>query len=99
MSSKSSHTTTDHDDIRQWVEERGGFPATVETTEEGGEAGVLRIDFPGYSGGESLRRISWDEFFRKFDQADLAFVYQDRTSEGEISRFSKFVKRETADIR
>ena len=46
----SSHTTTDHDEIRKWAEARGGKPATVKRTESDGEAGVLRIDFPGYSG-------------------------------------------------
>jgi hypothetical protein len=49
-SSSKSHTTTDQ--IKRWVEERGGKPATVKGTEK--EAGVLRIDFPGYSGEDSL---------------------------------------------
>src|SRR4051794_34732042 len=47
MAESESKTTTDHDEIRRWAEERGGRPATVEGTEGGGEdAGVLRIDFP-----------------------------------------------------
>ncbi|MGH9970628.1 MAG: hypothetical protein ACREBG_22955 [Pyrinomonadaceae bacterium] len=34
MSSESgSKVTTDHEDIRQWVEERGGHPARVKGTE------------------------------------------------------------------
>ena len=88
-----SKTTTDHKVIRKWVEERGGYPATVKATEKGDEAGILRIDFPGYSGKESLERISWDEFFDKFEEKKLAFLYQDTTSSGEQSRFSKFVSR------
>ncbi len=91
-----SRTTRDHDTIRRWAEERGGYPATVERTERGGEPGVLRIDFPGYSGEESLERISWEEFFRKFDEKNLVFLYQDETREGEQSRFYKFVSEETA---
>lgn len=87
-------TTTDHAEIRRWVEERGGYPATVIGTERNNdEAGVLRIDYPGYSGEGRLERISWDEFFDKFDQANLAFLYQDETKGGGPSRFSKLIRR------
>ncbi len=91
--SQESKTTTDHEEIRRWVEDRGGFPATVEGTGDEEDPGLLRIDFPGYSGQQSLRRISWEEFFDKFDEKALAFLYQDETSKGETSRFSKFVRR------
>jgi hypothetical protein len=80
----------DHDEIRQWVETRGGFPATVSGTERGSEAaGLLRIDFPGFSGEESLERIDWEEFFEKFDEANLAFLCDQRAG----SKFNKFVAR------
>jgi len=93
--SKSSKVTTDHDAIRRWAEERGGKPAAVKRTHEAGEeTGILRIDFPGYSGRESLEEISWDEFFEKFDDASLALVYEDETSEGEKSNFNKLVRRD-----
>lgn len=84
----SSNTTTNHDEIREWVEERDGRPAIVRTK---GEGGVLRIDF-----GEpesNLEEIEWEEFFRVFDESDLAFLYQDETSAGKESRFNKFVQR------
>jgi hypothetical protein len=90
-SSGKSHTTTDHEEIKRWVEERGGKPATVKGT--GKEAGVLRIDFPGYSGGDSLEEISWEDFFTKFDESNLQFLYQEQTSSGEQSRFNKFISR------
>lgn len=90
-------STTDHEVIKKWVEERGGHPATVKGTSGGDEAGVLRIDFPGYSGEESLEEISWEKFFEKFDEKNLAFLYQDQTRSGEQSRFFKFVSRETAE--
>ncbi len=93
----SSHTTTDHNEIRKWAEERGGKPATIKRTESDGEASVLRIDFPGYSGAGSLEEISWEEFFAKFDEKNLSFLYQDTTSSGEESRFFKLVSRETAE--
>lgn len=92
----SSKTTTDHEVIKRWVEERGGHPATVKGTGDGDEAGVLRIDFPGYSGEGRLEKISWEEFFEKFDEKKLAFLYQDETSGGKESRFFKFVSQDTA---
>jgi anaerobic selenocysteine-containing dehydrogenase len=42
---------------------------------------VLRFDFPGYRGKDKLEPISWDEFFKKFDEKKLVFLYQDRTAE------------------
>jgi len=88
----TSKLTTNHDKIRNWAEERGGQPSTVKNPGSG--VGILRIDFPGYSGEDSLQHISWDDFFRKFDEAGLAFIYQEQTSEDKQSRFCKFVSRE-----
>ena len=93
--SGSSKITTDHNIIRKWAEDRGAKPASVKGT-GGDDIGVLRLMFPGYSAGrsQSLREISWDEFFRKFDENNLAFIYQDETSQGEKSNFNKFIKRQ-----
>lgn len=88
-----SKTTTDHEEIRQWAEARGGKPACVKGTGGKGDAGMLRLDFPGYSGADSLEDISWEEFFEKFDESDLALLYQDKTKEGRKSNFNKLVAR------
>lgn len=90
--SHESKTTTDHNQIRRWVEERGGHPAIVKGTERGGSA-LLRVDYPGYSGEDTLEEIDWDEFFEIFDENKLAFLFQERTEDGKQSRFSKFVER------
>jgi hypothetical protein len=87
-----SKTTTDHDTIRRWVEERDGKPASVRGTGDG-DAGVLRIDFPGGAGQDELEHISWDEWFEKFDQNNLAFLYQEEKKSGEGSTFFKLVSR------
>jgi hypothetical protein len=92
MSDADGRTTTDHDEIREWVEARDGQPAHVEGTDDDGD-GVLRIDFPDEGEDESLERISWDEFFDAFEENDLAFLYQEETNEGEESYFCKFVGR------
>jgi hypothetical protein len=40
-----------------------------------------------------LEHISWDEWFEKFDRADLAFPYQEHTASGEDSTFVELVRR------
>ena len=90
--SHESNVTTDHEEIRNWVEERDGHPAIVKGTEKGGSA-LLRIDYPGFSGEDRLEEITWDEFFEIFDENNLAFLYQEKTEDGGLSRFSKFVSR------
>lgn len=89
-----SKTTTDHDEIRRWVEEHDGTPASVRgTASDGDDAGVLRIDFPGGAGEDELEHLDWDEWFDKFDENGLAFLYQEQKASGEDSTFFKLVRR------
>jgi hypothetical protein len=88
----ASKKTTDHETIRRWAEERGGRPARVRDTGSGDDPGVLRIDFN--EPDERLEQIPWDEFFQKFEEQRLAFLYQDETAGGQESRFFKFVRRD-----
>ncbi len=90
-----SKTTTDHKTIQEWVESRGGHPARVIGTGNDNDPGMLRIDFPGYSGEGRLEPISWDEWFEKFDEKGLAFLYQDEKKDGQESRFWKLISPET----
>ena len=89
--------TTDHKTIREWAEARGGKPARVKGTGGKNDVGILRIDFPGYSGEDSLEEISWDDFFKKFEESELALVYQERTAGGERSNFNKLVSRHSVE--
>lgn len=86
----------DHDEIREWAEERGAHPSCVRGTGKKGDLGVLRLDFPGYTGPEKLQEISWDDFFAKFDERGLSLLVQDKTARGQTSNFNKLVSRETA---
>ena len=90
-----SNTTTDHDTIRRWAEERDGQPAHVRGPGDGDDAGILRIDFPGGAGEDTLEHIFWDEWFEKFDDKQLAFLYQEEKKSGEGSTFFKLVTRES----
>ena len=91
----NAKSTTNHNEIRRWVSERGGQPARVKGTERGNDPGLLRIDYPGFSGEETLEAISWEEFFKGFDSHGLAFLYQDEPE----SRFSKLIDRDSAEAR
>ncbi|MFP4094903.1 MAG: hypothetical protein ACLFUB_10480 [Cyclobacteriaceae bacterium] len=87
----SSKQTTDHKEIKQWTESRDGVPTVIEGTENKGSGeGLLRIHFPKASSDDNFKEISWDEFFKEFDDKDLAFVYQDDKD----STFHKLVSRE-----
>ncbi len=81
-----SLVTTDHEVIRKWAKARRAVPATVAGTEHDGHLGVLRFDFPGYS-GDRLVEVSWSEWFEAFDKRRLNFIYQERRSSGGRSNF------------
>lgn len=88
--------THDHQEIRTWIEARGGRPAVVSATESNGRSGgVLRVDFGDPDPGLDI--IEWDEFFEIFDSSDLDFLHQDETADGKPSRFNKFVARSDGD--
>jgi len=95
----TSKSTTDHETIRKWAEERGAKPAAVKGTGGGDDPGIIRLEFPGAGSEGKLSPIPWDEWFEKFDENDLALVYQDTTAEGQKSNFNKIVKRETVEER
>jgi hypothetical protein len=99
MAAKTTKSTTDHEVIRAWVEERGGTPVHVKGTGGRGDVGMLRIDFPGYSGEGKLEPVDWEDWFAKFDESGLAFLYQDETAGGERSNFNKLVSRSTLEER
>ncbi|MFL0690737.1 MAG: hypothetical protein ACJLUP_00940 [Agrobacterium tumefaciens] len=84
----SARQTTDHDEIRRWIEHRDGMPTRVK---DSGDGGILRVDFGRPE--EALENIGWEELFEIFEKNDLAFLHQDKTADGKLSRFSKFVSR------
>ena len=87
-------TTTDHDTIRTWAESRGGKPAHVAETGDSDDPGLIKIMF---GNTDNLEPIDWDRFFEKFDDNDLAMIYQEKTADGERSKFYKLVNRSTAE--
>jgi hypothetical protein len=91
----SAEPITDHRKIREWAEARGAEPACVRGTGGKGDTGMIRLDFPGFSGEESLQHISWDEWFKAFEENNLALLIQEETADGKQSNFNKLVSRDT----
>ncbi|HZC05384.1 MAG TPA: hypothetical protein VE338_07060 [Ktedonobacterales bacterium] len=86
--------TRSHEVIQRWAEERKAVPATVPGTNRGDREGVLRFNFPGY-GGDRLEEISWDQFFKTFDERGLIFLFQEHMKAGNQSNFFHLERAES----
>lgn len=98
--SSAGHILTDHDEIRRWAEERDAQPACVRGTGSNtgpSDIGMIRLDFPGYTGADSLSPVTWDDWFEVFDDRGLGLLVQDKTAGGQRSNFNKLVSREAAN--
>jgi hypothetical protein len=89
-------TLVDHNQIKKWAQSRGAHPACVKGTEAGDGTCLLRLDFPGYSGESTLQPIEWDQWFKVFDQRQLALIVEDKMADGKPSNFNKLIRRQTA---
>lgn len=83
----NSAQTTDHEKIKEWTRSRNGIASVIN---DGGSK-VLRIHFPEASSDrdDEFNEISWEEFFRIFEDRKLAFLY----STDEESTFNKLINR------
>lgn len=89
-----SKITSNRDKIKSWVEKRGGKPAILcEEQPLTENHGVLRILFPGDDIKENVKVVTWDQFFERFDQSHLGFMYDEEQSENLHNSFFKFVSR------
>jgi hypothetical protein len=83
-------STRDREVIQRWAEQRDGTPVVVEGTERTGSGGgVLRIDFQ--KPNDRLEPVSWDNWFKTFDERGLEFIYQEHRSDGQPSTFFRLV--------
>jgi hypothetical protein len=57
----AAQVTTDHEQVRKWVEARSGKPAAVKATHRGKDSGVIRVILPGAPNADddNLEEISW----------------------------------------
>jgi hypothetical protein len=90
------HQTTDHGHIKEWIERRGGQPAmAVMGIDTGPESvgGDLAIDFGENDNNVDLEEITWELFFRLFEEKRLAFAHEEDATDS--SRFYQFFSRDT----
>lgn len=86
-----TETTTDHDTIREWVEERGSTAAQV-TEPAGDDPGSLAV-IPEGKMDDSVRAVSWEEFFEIFEDEGLSFTHQIEKDDPDEQWFCQFTER------
>ena len=90
MKTALTKITTDHSEIRKWVKERKGHPIHLKGMLEADEIPIsIKLPHSTMEGSE----ITWDEFFKQFDDRNLAFEYEERDETGELSLFFKLIKQ------
>ncbi|NTV31490.1 hypothetical protein HGA91_05955 [candidate division WWE3 bacterium] len=93
-------TTTDHAKVREWAQQNNAKPQLIDSPHSYGDKIGIRLDFPGrlddadLSMKKTVKDITWEEFFKLFDELGLAMEYADTTHAVEAINFYRFVKRE-----
>ena len=99
VDSENLEATTDASVARELLEVYDGYPAHVRATEGEGDHGLLRLAAVGETGDETgdrttataddgrdpgdLKRVSWEQFEREFEEKELALVYPADFPEGD----------------
>jgi hypothetical protein len=89
-----TRATTDHEEIRSWVEDHDGRPATIRGTANDDQPRSLRFHFPGGAGHDKLENISWDEWFSAFDDSKLSLLYCEHQAGVMDSTFFQLVSKD-----
>ncbi|MFA4886841.1 MAG: hypothetical protein WC595_01385 [Candidatus Nanoarchaeia archaeon] len=90
MKTALTKITTDHGEMRKWVKERKGHPIHLKGMLDADEIPIsIKLPHSTMEGSE----ITWDEFFKQFDDRNLAFEYEERDENGELSLFFKLIKQ------
>lgn len=78
--------TTDHDEIRNWIEAHNGLPAIKDKRDN--SRGVIDIVFSAHDKNPEFEIISWDEFFDTFDSLNMEFHFD--PNEKEVNEAKEF---------
>jgi hypothetical protein len=83
------HWTIDHDEIRKWIEGRGGVPALSVIKE-------TKIPIINFAHGlPHATEVTWEEWFRIFDEDHYAFVCKETRFDGMQSQFCQLIPRDS----
>lgn len=92
-------TIVNHAEIKAWAEKYRGSPEIIDHPNSQGDKVGIRLNFPGssdekfFSADTLPRGISWDEFFKIFEEQKLAFMYTDVEKVPDPSYAYRFIKR------
>src|SRR5690606_12525991 len=78
MAERTTHYTSNHTEIRRWAKRHGARPGIARDTIASRDLDQLTLVLPGERGEENVEFIDWDEFFRRFDEEEMVFVYEER---------------------
>ena len=97
-------TLTNHDEIRDWTAARAGSPALSDASGTEEPQPVLHLVFgqiayqeagEGVDRPDGLTVVDWEEWFRLFDELQLALVVNVETP-GQRESFHEFIRRPQA---
>lgn len=77
----------DNDEVRAWVEEHGGVPATLKGVSENGEESPDMLHLAFGKMGPDMEEMDWEEFAERFENENLALAYDDEAPKGEAPDF------------
>ena len=77
----------DNDEVRAWVEERGGVPATLKEVSENGEESPDMLHLAFGKMGPDMEEMDWEEFAERFENENLALAYDDEAPKGTTPDF------------
>ncbi|RJQ26501.1 hypothetical protein C4577_03285 [Candidatus Parcubacteria bacterium] len=90
--------TVDHQEIVNWAKKHNALPEVIDDPDAGSDDIGIRLDIAGRADDQYLstdrisKLISWSDFFDKFEEMKLAFVY--KVGADDKSGLSyKFIKR------
>lgn len=92
-----SVTTTNHEEIKQWAEENSGRPQIIDDKEAQADIKGIRITFKDEKQllrDDIHRDISWDQFFKIFEENKLALQYYSNYKGDDMGIAYRFVRRD-----
>lgn len=76
---KNPKITTNHTEIKNWIEKNGGRPQKVYNANALSDKPGIKIKFSNensrFSSKVKAKDVPWEEFFKDFEKMHLAFVY------------------------
>lgn len=95
MNTVNEIKTTDHNEIRQWAEERRAIPVQIALNSTGKQLDTIKFRFPNQEDNvnQEYQEIDWDEFLAIFENYGLAMIYEDPSDNQADATYHRFDHR------